>query len=165
MFVLGELQMQTRKKVFIGIILLMLVLSMVSFAGCTKKSKKGGGSTSEYDAIGLPLTKNGAIELWKGDWKYETTEGGINTHLYRNDIKDGKYLVFGNVEEIMKGTAVGYENKYERPTDLKYDVKTRTLYISRVFDGYTVVSEIRFINKNKVYFKDNVSEGAYLIRA
>lgn len=154
--------MLNRKRVFVLFLILILLISTFSLFGCAKKTKgKSNKTEAEYDTSGLPLTKAGTIKLMQGDWKVQTADGTILPTVFRNEIKDKKYLLFGNVEMMKSGNTSSYHETYEEPTEIRFDIQAKALYISRIFSGTTVVTEIRFISKNKIMTENNVAVGVY----
>ena len=147
-------------------LIFVFLISAFRLVGCAKKtSKKGNNDTkAEYDTTGLPLTKASALKLMQGDWHLVMEDGRINEHTYRNDIKDNKYLLFGSVEKIKNGDTSFYAEIYREATNVNYDVKIKKLYISRIFEGTTITTEIQFISKDKVIMSDYVYAPTTYIR-
>lgn len=146
--------MLKKNKALILVIISMLLVSMFAFVGCAKKGTVG----KEYDSAGLPLTKSAALKLWQGEWLIPESEDIYENKIYRNDIKNNQYLVFGKVSEINHGENLDYYRNMYAEAEITYDFKTRTLYFKRIFSSTTVETSIHFVDKNTLLEKTNISK-------
>ena len=145
--------MLKKNKALILVVISMLLVSMFAFVGCAKKGTVG----KEYDSVGLPLTKSAALKLWQGEWVIPESTDIYENKIYRNDIKNNQYLVFGKVSEINSGKNLDYYRNMYAEAEITYDSKTKTLYFRRLFSGTTIENSIHFVDKNTLLEKENYS--------
>ena len=144
--------MLKKNKVLIMVVISVLIVSLFAFVGCTKKGAVG----KEYDSTGFPLTKAAALKLWQGEWLIPESEDIYENKIYRNDIKNNQYLVFGKVSEINSGKNLDYYRNMYAEAEITYDSRTRTLYFKRIFSDTTIKDSIHFVDKNTLLGKTNI---------